>query len=133
MPLAPSTHVITTDEMGRVAAPIMTSVGQDAVNAPGDVFVIQSLLIDRLPKPHSPVAVTGLAAHFRLAGRPMPHWATAAILVLIAYATLVRGNAVFATVPLALGFSLIGLGIIVAVTVTERGKLFRPHHAPDPS
>ncbi len=53
--------VITTDEMGRVAPPIMTSVGQDAVNAPGDVFVIQSLLNDRLPKPHTPVAVTGVA------------------------------------------------------------------------
>ena len=61
MPLAPSTHVLTTDEMGRIAPPIITSVGQDAVNSPGDVFVIQSLLNDRLPKPHSPVAVTGVA------------------------------------------------------------------------
>jgi hypothetical protein len=47
--------------MGRVAAPIFTSVGQDAVNAPGDVFVIQSLLDDRLPKPHTPVPITGIA------------------------------------------------------------------------
>jgi hypothetical protein len=47
--------------MGRVAAPIFTSVGQDAVNSPGDVFVIQSLLNDRLPKPHTPVPVTGIA------------------------------------------------------------------------
>ncbi len=47
--------------MGRVAAPIFTSVGQDAVNSPGDVFVIQSLLNDRLPKPHTPVPVTGVA------------------------------------------------------------------------
>jgi DHA1 family bicyclomycin/chloramphenicol resistance-like MFS transporter len=34
------------------------------------------------------------------------------------------------TVPLAAGFSVIGIGIIIAVTITERGKLFRPHHAP---
>ncbi len=47
--------------MGRVAPPIFTSVGQDAVNAAGDVFVIQSLLNDRLPRPHTPVAVTGVA------------------------------------------------------------------------
>lgn len=47
--------------MGRVAPPIFTSVGQDAVNAAGDVFVIQSLLNDRLPRPHTPVPVTGVA------------------------------------------------------------------------
>jgi len=47
--------------MGRVAPPIMASVGRDGVNRPGDVFVIQSLLNDRLPKPHSPVPVTGVA------------------------------------------------------------------------
>jgi hypothetical protein len=47
--------------MGRIAPPIFTSVGRDAVNAPGDVFVIQSLLNDRLPKPHAPVPVTGVA------------------------------------------------------------------------
>ncbi|WP_158745852.1 glucosaminidase domain-containing protein [Acidisphaera sp. L21] len=47
--------------MGRIAPPIFTSVGQDAINSPGDVFVIQSLLNDRLPKPHTPVAVTGTA------------------------------------------------------------------------
>lgn len=34
------------------------------------------------------------------------------------------------TVPLAVGFSLIGIGIIIAVSITERGKLFRAHHAP---
>ncbi|PZU10909.1 multidrug effflux MFS transporter [Sphingomonas sp.] len=34
------------------------------------------------------------------------------------------------TVPLATGFSVIGFCIIAAVTITERGKLFRPHHAP---
>ncbi len=59
--MVPSPHILTQDEMGRIAAPIFTSVGQDAVNSPGDVFVIQSLLNDRLPKPHTPVAVTGIA------------------------------------------------------------------------
>ena len=61
MPLVPSNVVLSTDELGRVAPPIFTSVGRDGVNAPGDVFVIQSLLNDRLPKPHAPVPVTGVA------------------------------------------------------------------------
>lgn len=61
MPLVPSDVVLSTDELGRVAPPIFTSVGRDAVNAPGDVFVIQSLLNDRLPKPHAPVPVNGVA------------------------------------------------------------------------
>jgi hypothetical protein len=46
--------------MGRIAPPMFTSVGQDAVNGPGDVFVIQSLLNERLPKPHTAVPVTGI-------------------------------------------------------------------------
>ena len=53
MPLAPSATILSTDQMGRVAAPITASVGVDAVNAPADVFVVQSLLNDRLPKPHA--------------------------------------------------------------------------------
>ena len=61
MALVPSTTILSTDEMGRIAAPIFTSVGREAVNAPGDVFVIQGLLNDRLPKPHSPVPMTGVA------------------------------------------------------------------------
>jgi hypothetical protein len=46
--------------MGRIAPPIFQSVGRGGVNAPGDVFVVQALLNDRLPKPHSPVPVTGV-------------------------------------------------------------------------
>ena len=45
--------------MGRIAPPIFASVGRGGVNKPGDVFVIQSLLNDRLPRPHSDVPVTG--------------------------------------------------------------------------
>ncbi|MBV9654289.1 MAG: glucosaminidase domain-containing protein [Acetobacteraceae bacterium] len=61
MPLVPSPTILSTDEMGRVAPPIAASVGRDGRNDPKDVFVIQSLLNDRLPKPHSPVPVTGRA------------------------------------------------------------------------
>lgn len=61
MGLVPSPAVLSTDEMGRVAPPIFASVGQNGENRPGDVFVIQTLLNDRLPSPHSPVPVTGTA------------------------------------------------------------------------
>ncbi len=61
MGLVPSATILSTDEMGRVAAPIFTSVGRDGVNAPGDVFVIQGLLNDRLPQPHAAIPVTGEA------------------------------------------------------------------------
>ena len=47
--------------MGRIAPPIVAAVGRGAENRPGDVFVIQSLLNDRLPRPHSDVPVTGQA------------------------------------------------------------------------
>ena len=60
MGLVPSPTVLSVDEMGRIAPPIFTSVGRGGANAPGDVFVIQSLLNDRLPKPHAPVPVTGV-------------------------------------------------------------------------
>ena len=60
MCLAPSQTILSTDEAGAVAPPIFTSVGLDAVNGPGDVFVIQSLLNRRLPKPHTEVPVTGM-------------------------------------------------------------------------
>ena len=59
MGLAPSAMILSTDEMGRVAPPIFASVGKGAANRPGDVFVIQSLLNDRLPQPHTFLPVTG--------------------------------------------------------------------------
>jgi len=61
MGLIPSPTILSTDEMGRIAPPIITSVGVGGLNAPGDVFVVQSLLNDRLPKPHAPIAMTGVA------------------------------------------------------------------------
>ena len=61
MGLVPSPTILSTDEMGRIAPPIVATVGRGAENRPGDVFVIQSLLNDRLPRPHSDVPVTGQA------------------------------------------------------------------------
>ncbi len=59
MALVPSAQVLSTDEMGRVAPPIFASVGERGANRPGDVFVIQSLLNDRLPQPHTFLPVNG--------------------------------------------------------------------------
>ena len=53
--------VLSVPEMGGTAPPVFTSVGRNGVNAPGDVFIIQSLLNDRLPKPHAPIPVNGIA------------------------------------------------------------------------
>jgi hypothetical protein len=47
--------------MGRIAPPIQLSVGRDAVNAPIDVYVVQSLLNARLPQPHDTVVANGQA------------------------------------------------------------------------
>jgi hypothetical protein len=44
---------------------------------------------------------TGLVALFRLAKRKVPAWASAIIVVLLAYALLLRANSVFAVMPLA--------------------------------
>jgi hypothetical protein len=46
------------------------------------------------------VVVAGIAARYRLAARPIPVWAGAIVALLLAYATLLRSNALFATVPL---------------------------------
>jgi hypothetical protein len=46
------------------------------------------------------LATIGIVAHYRLAGRAVPLPAVAVAALLIAYATLVRANAIFATAPL---------------------------------
>lgn len=61
MAMVPSPIILSTDEMGRIAPPIFAPVGRGGENRPGDVFVIQSLLNDRLPRPHSDLPVTGEA------------------------------------------------------------------------
>jgi hypothetical protein len=47
------------------------------------------------------VASVAIVAHWRVRGRSLPVGAIAALVSLIAYATLIRANALFATVPLA--------------------------------
>jgi hypothetical protein len=47
------------------------------------------------------LAAVGIVAVYRLAGRNLPLVGAAAVVILVAYATLVRVNAVFATIPLA--------------------------------
>lgn len=49
-------------------------------------------------------AATGLLAWYRLDRRAVPGWAVAVIAVLLGYAMLVRANAIFAAVPLALSW-----------------------------
>ena len=51
------------------------------------------------------IAAAGIVAHFRLLDRAMPWPGAAAVAILVGYATLVRGNAVFASVPLALALA----------------------------
>jgi len=46
------------------------------------------------------VAALGIIAHYRLAGRKLPLFAAVLVAVLVGYASLVRANAVFATIPL---------------------------------
>jgi hypothetical protein len=48
------------------------------------------------------VAAVGIVAWYRLPGRPMPLRAVVLVALLLGYAALVRANAVFAVVPLAL-------------------------------
>lgn len=60
-------------------------------------------------------AAAGLAGWFRLGDRRVPAWAAAMVLLLLAYAALVRTNAAFAVVPLGLAlFGWVGLRSAVA-------------------
>ncbi|WP_174292171.1 hypothetical protein, partial [Sphingomonas bacterium] len=74
------------------------------------------------------LAVAGLIGWWRLRGRPVPWPAVAGVAVLIAYAVLVRSNAVFAAVPLAVLLTpairggvartaAIGLGVVVVLAL----------------
>jgi hypothetical protein len=75
------------------------------------------------------VAAAGIVAHYRLAKRRIPIAAAAAVVLLIGYATLVRANALFATVPLtvlllptnkrpliSLAIAAVGCGAVLALT-----------------
>jgi hypothetical protein len=50
-------------------------------------------------------AATGILAWYRLDRRALPGWALAIVALLLGYAMLVRANAIFAAVPLALAWS----------------------------
>jgi hypothetical protein len=52
------------------------------------------------------VAATGVVGHYRLRGRPMPPAAVAGAALLLLYATLLRQNALFSTLPLAAGLAI---------------------------
>jgi hypothetical protein len=75
------------------------------------------------------VGATGIVAYYRLQDRRMVGLAVVAVVLFMSYATLVRGNALFATVPLAVlllptgtrpifstGFAVGGLATILALT-----------------
>lgn len=81
-----------------------------------------------------------LYAGWALRGLPVPRWAAAAIALLLAYATLVRGNAAFATVPLGLALIdwgstrrwwakaalvLAGIGAVLAVSPILNHRVMR--------
>jgi len=84
------------------------------------------------------LAAVGLVAWFRLRCRAIPWPVIAALVVLIAFATLLRGNAVFATVPLAVlllptrtkapisaVFMIAGTAAVVAISPVINHRLFR--------
>ncbi|MGN6848492.1 MAG: hypothetical protein ACTHJK_03280 [Sphingomicrobium sp.] len=69
------------------------------------------------------LAAFGIAAHYRLSGRPVPILAAGAVALLLAYATLVRANAVFATVPLAVLLLPIGKRPLLSAVVAAASIL----------
>ena len=84
------------------------------------------------------VAAFGIIVHFRLAGRAVPLAAAGAATLLICYATFVRGNALFATVPLAVmllptrnrplvssALAVIGLAVVLGLTPIVNHRLLR--------
>lgn len=84
------------------------------------------------------LAAFGTIAYFRLAGRSVPAAAAGVASLLICYATFVRGNALFATVPLAVmllptrtrplvssALVVIGLVVVLGLTPIVNHRLLR--------
>lgn len=82
------------------------------------------------------IAAFGIVAHFRLSGRRVPVVASVGVGILVAYATLVRANSVFATIPLVAlilprpkplarraGVALVVLGAVLALTPVINHRL----------
>jgi hypothetical protein len=67
------------------------------------------------------VAATGIVAHYRLAERRIPIAAVALVVLLFGYATLVRANALFATVPLAVLLLPTNKRPLVSMTIAVAG------------
>ena len=67
------------------------------------------------------LGAVALVAWFRLRKRAIPWTATAAAVILVGYATLLRGNAVFATVPLAVLLSPTRLRPLLSATLALTG------------
>jgi hypothetical protein len=59
MALIPSQTTLSCDPRGFINPPLMAAVGRDAPNKPVDVFIVQGMLNDRLPAPHTPVPQNG--------------------------------------------------------------------------
>ena len=89
-------------------------------------------------------AATGITAHYRLAGRSVPGWARGAVALLVGYALLVRANAAFGAVPLALAMgnwggltrpvargsaALAGIGLVVALSGPVNHRLLGAAHS----
>ncbi len=105
----------------------------------------ETLVLKDMQMASALLAACGVVAWWRLRGLRLPGWALAASLVLIGYATLVRANAAFATVPLVVALYrnwrwrhwgrrvlLIGAGTlaVLAVSPTINNGLLgaRPRH-----
>lgn len=84
------------------------------------------------------LATIGILAMFRLANRNVPPLAITAAVLLLLYATFVRGNALFATVPLAVlllptrsrplisaGLAIVGLALVLGLTPLVNQRLLR--------
>ena len=84
------------------------------------------------------VAAVGIVTHFRLAERRVPFPAAMIVAVLIAYATLVRANALFSTISLAVlllprpasfpakgALAIVAMGVLLVLTPVMNQRLFR--------
>lgn len=93
--------------LGLIAAALARS---DRVRAAAAVFAIgampvflgwQAIILKDTQLLGAALAAFGIVAWWRLRDERVPRWALVGVLVLLCYATLVRANAVFAMVPLA--------------------------------
>lgn len=83
------------------------------------------------------IAAFGIVAHYKMRSVPIPRGLAAAVLLLIGYATLVRANALFATIPLfallierpralvaRAGLAIAGIVLLLALEPTISHRVF---------